>query len=196
MGPLQYSVRCGSGQGATSAARPLRYRRCLLKGCERSYRPTHPQSRYCCDACRLQARRWRRRQASRNWRASQQGKVRRREQCRRSRRRIPLVVLPQPPALPDSVPTPAGPPEPPAPAREGQRPATFSADFSVRFCQRPGCYECFTVSSDWSPQRFCCGLCRQALRRVLDREARYRQRRRRGFRPPRRRPRPPPIPSG
>ena len=50
----------------------------------------------------------------------------------------------------------------------------------------------FAVPSDWSPQRFCCGCAVEALRRVLDREARYRQRRRPGYRPRRRRPRPPP----
>jgi hypothetical protein len=175
-------------QGAAAPARPCRCRRCLLKGCERLYRPTHPQSRYCCETCRLQARRWRRRQASRTWRASTPGRDCRREQCRRYRRRLPLVVLSElAPALPPSLPVaPAGPSQPPAGVREGQRPGTFSADSSTRFCPRPGCYECFTVSAAWSPRRFCCGLCRRALRRVLDREARYRRRRRRGFRPSRR----------
>jgi hypothetical protein len=152
----------------------------LLKGCERLYRPTHPQSRYCSDACRNAARRWRRRQASRTWRASAAGKARRRAQCQRYRRRRPLVVLAQ-------LTHAAAPPCPAAP-REGQRPATIAEDCSVRCCQRPGCYACFQVASEWSAQRFCCRLCRQALRRVLDREARYRQRRRRGYRSPRRRP--------
>lgn len=185
MGPFQYSVRCGSGQGSAVASSGFRCRRCLLKGCERRYRPTHPQSRYCSAACRQEARRWRRRQASRTWRASERGKVCRREQCRRYRRRIPLVVIPEPPLTTD----------PAADAAcEGQRPATIPEDFSVRPCERPGCYEWFPVSSAWSPQRFCCSLCRRALRRVLDREARYRQRRRAGYRPARRPARPPPKP--
>jgi hypothetical protein len=183
LGSPQYPVCCVPAQDATAPVMPGRCRRCLLKGCERLYQPPRPQSRYCSDGCRSAARRWRRRQASRTWRASTAGKVRRREQCRRYRRRLPLVVLPERPPEP-VVPVPV----PTATMGEGQRPATFPQDFSVRFCQRPGCYTCFAVSSDWSPQRFCCGLCRQALRRVLDREARYRQRRRRGYRPPRRRP--------
>ena len=76
-------------------ARHFRSRRCLLKGCEQWFRPIRPQSRYCSDACRRQARRWRCRQAGRAWRASEHGKARRREQCRRSRRRIPLIILPE-----------------------------------------------------------------------------------------------------
>ena len=196
LGSPQYPVCCTPGQDSSAPARHFRRRRCLLKGCERSYRPTHPQSRYCSDACRTAARRWRRRQASRTWRVSAAGKVRRRQQCRRYRRRLPLVVLAEPPPVSSPPLQPAPPaPAPPTAACEGQRPATFPQDFSVRSCQRPGCYQCFSVSSDWSPQRFCCGLCRQALRRVLDREARYRRRRRQGFRPPRRRPTTAPPPG-
>jgi hypothetical protein len=183
LGLLQYSVPCGPTQEAADSAPRFRCRRCLLKGCERSYRPTYPQSRYCSDACQQAAQRWRRRQASLTWRASVQGKARRREQSQRYRRRIPLVVLPE-------SPVPQVEAEPPRAAREGQRPATIPADCSIQMCQRPGCYELFVVSPARSPQRYCCGLCRQALRRVLDREERYRCRRRGGFRPPRRRSRP------
>src|SRR5207302_10095461 len=109
-----------------------------------------------------------------------------------------LIVLPEPPPpLPVPAPAPPNPPPPappPAPAAcEGQRPATFSTAFSFRFCQRPGCSEAFAVAFDYSAQRFCCSLCRLALRRVLDREARYRQRRRHGLRRPR--PARPPPPS-
>jgi hypothetical protein len=183
LGSPQYPVRCGAGQASTASSRSFRRRRCLLKGCERLYRPTHPQSRYCSTACRQAARRWRRQQAGRTWRVSERGKVCRREQCRRYRRRIPLVVLPAPPPMTDP---------PTVAACEGQRPATIPEVFATRPCERPGCYEWFTVLSEWSPQRFCCSLCRRALRRVLDREARYRQRRRTGVRPTRRSARPPP----
>lgn len=180
MGPSQYSVACGSAQVPTA---PVRCRHCLLKGCGRSYRPSHPQSRYCSEACRVAARRWRRRQASRVWRAKEKGKICRREQCKRYRRRIPLVVLSEEAAEPvEATPT----------ACEGQRPATNPEDFSVRMCQRPGCYEVFVVRSDDSAKRFCSCLCRRALRNVLDREARYRRRRRRELRPRRHRSRSPP----
>jgi hypothetical protein len=185
LGPLQYSAGCDRGQEAVAWSRHFRCRRCLLKGCERSYRPTHPQSRYCSTACRQEARRWRRWRASRHWRSSEPGKARRREQSRRYRQRLPLRVVPEsatdePPLLEE---------------REGQRPATIPEDFWVQPCQRPGCYTVFAVRPHSNWQRFCCRLCRRALRRVLDREARYRRRRRAGVRPGRQRPRPPPKPT-
>jgi hypothetical protein len=185
LGSLQYSAGCDRGQEAIAWSRPCRGRRCLLKGCERYYRPTHPQSRYCSTACRRAARRWRRWQASRRWRSSEPGKARRREQSRRYRQRLPLRVVPEPAT---DVP-------PLLEEREGQRPATIPEGFLVQPCQRPGCYTLFAVRPHSNWQRFCCGLCRRALRRVLDREARYRRRRRAGVRPGRQRPRPPPKPT-
>jgi hypothetical protein len=182
LGPSDYSrPHCGA-QGSSGA---FRCRRCLLKGCGRFYRPSHPQSRYCSDACRLAARRWRRRQASRTWRASEAGKTRRRAQSQRYRQRVPLPVVPE--CSPPSFEFEGSPAE-----REGQRPAEIPEDFATRCCERPGCYEVFLVASELSGQRFCSSLCRRALRNVLDREARYRRRRRRGVRPRRRRARPPP----
>ena len=187
MGPLQYSVCCAPAQGAADPCRRWRRRRCLLKGCERSFRPTRPQSHYCSGECRRLAEVWRRRRASRSWRASEQGKARRREQSRRYRRRIPLVVLSETPiSQSEAYPEPA--------AREGQRPATILEESLVRMCARPGCYVLFKVSWVCSRQRFCCGLCRQALRNVLDREARYGRRRQKGIRPQRRRAKPCPKP--
>lgn len=64
-----------------------RERRCLLKGCERWYRPRCPQVRYCSAACREEAERWRRWRGSQRYRASDGGKARRREQSRRYRQR-------------------------------------------------------------------------------------------------------------
>jgi hypothetical protein len=61
---------------------------------------------------------------------------------------------------------------------EGQRPASASEDFQARRCERPGCYEQFSIKHEHSRQRFCSVACRMALRRVLDRESRYRARRR------------------
>ena len=183
MGPSQYSVVRGPAQVPAAS---VRCRRCLLKGCAQSYRPSHPQSRYCSEACRVAARRWRRRQASRTWRATAKGKICRRAQCQRYRRRIPLVVLSEDNSV---VHVEA---EAHRTACEGQRPAAIPEDFSIRLCERPGCYEAFMVRSDDSAKRFCCLLCRRALRNVLDREARYRRRRRKGYRVHRRRSRSPP----
>jgi hypothetical protein len=140
-----------------------RPRRCLLKGCERLFWPRRPQARYCSEGCQQAARRWRRRQASRRYRASDSGRERRRDQARRYRQRSrerqtasAAVGLPG----------------------EGQRPALACKDSGARRCERPGCYEHFPVKHERSYQRFCSRACRLALRRVLDRESRYRARRR------------------
>jgi hypothetical protein len=138
-----------------------RPRRCLLKGCERLFRPRRPQARYCSAGCQQAARRWRRRQASRRYRASDSGRERRRDQARRYRQRLlERQTASAAVALPD----------------EGQRPASPSEDFSTRRCERPGCYEHFSIKHEHSCRRFCSVMCRLALRRVLDRESRYRAR--------------------
>ena len=183
--------------------RTWRLRRCLLKGCDRLFRPSCPQARYCSDHCRQQARRWRRWFHCRQYRASEQGKCHRRQQSRRYRARqqqrraldLSALALPPPPTPP---PLPA--PTTPAPAvpvlalacplgREGQRPATQEKILLPQPCSRPGCYELFSFCPSL-PQRCYCGpCCRRALRRVLDREAHWEarhppRRRRRGRRPP------------
>ena len=141
-----------------------RPRRCLLKGCERLFWPRRPQTRYCSEGCQQAARRWRRRQSSQRYRAGDSGRERRRDQARRYRQR--LRERPTASADTESL-------------REGQRPASANEAGSTRRCERPGCYEHFPVKHEHSSQRFCSVACRLALRRVLDREARYRARRRR-----------------
>ncbi len=140
-----------------------RPRRCLLKGCERPYWPRRPQARYCSEGCQQAAGRWRRRQASERYRVTDQGLERRREQARRYRQRLRERA-----SVSADVDVP----------REGQRPASANEDSSTRRCERPGCYEHFSIQHEHSCRRFCSMACRLALRRVLDREARYRERRR------------------
>jgi hypothetical protein len=167
VGPLQYPLSSRRVQANCHG----RHRRCLLKGCERWYEPSHPQSRYCSEACQQAARRWRRWQAGRRWRATPQGRERRREQVQRHRQR-------QRERAAASADTAAASADIPAEC-EGQRPADASEDFPERGCDRPGCYTLFVVKPAQLCRRFCSVACRLALRRVLDREARYRQRRRR-----------------
>jgi hypothetical protein len=171
LGPDSFQHVLPPGQ---EAGRPRRARRCLLKGCERLFEPARPQSRYCSDACASAARRWRCVQASRRYRSSAGGRMQRREQNRhyRQRRRQRQMAA----ASADAVAT-----------REGQRPAPGGEDFGQRMCARPGCYVTFVVQHEASCRRFCSVACRLALRRVLDREWRYRQRRRRWRRERRRR---------
>jgi hypothetical protein len=155
--------RLGTGQEACPG---YRARRCLLKGCERLFAPPRPQSRYCSGDCSAAARRWRHVQASRRYRASVNGRARRREQNRayRQRRRQRERAA----ASADAT-----------ASREGQRPALEQQDFCERMCARPGCYVVLVVKDEQACRRFCSVACRLALRRVLDREWRYRQRRRR-----------------
>jgi hypothetical protein len=98
LGPHQYHVCRDSAQEATGSAHRFRCRRCLLKGCERFFWPTHPRCHYCGESCRRQAKKWHGRKAARTWRASEEGKKCRREQSRRYRRRKRLVALTEPTA--------------------------------------------------------------------------------------------------
>ena len=141
-----------------------RPRSCLLKGCERLFWPRHPRSHYCSEGCRRAACYWQRWRASRQYRATENGKQHRREQSKRYRERVRARQAAS--AGAES-------------AHEGQRNASEPEDFSGQPCVRPGCYELFTLPHEHSCKRFCSVACRLALRRVLDREARYQARRRR-----------------
>lgn len=138
-------------------ARRARVRRCLLKGCEREFVPEDPLSRYCGVGCSGEARRWSQREANRRYRASEGGRRCRREQACRYRQRVKER---------DRCAAAAG-----EAACEGYQKGPAEQKFC---CQRPGCYEHFSVSSRSPLQKFCSFLCRLALRRVLVRERRWR----------------------
>lgn len=182
-------------------------RRCLLKGCERWFLPRRPQARYCSPSCQQAARRWRRWHASQRYRATTHGKQRRRDQARRHRSRRPrrgTRAEPPPPSTdvapqvdpPEGQPPPATDPSTATPpASVGQRPDEIPEQSAGLPCDRPGCYVLFLPTPRSPHQHFCCCGCRQALRRVRQREARLRHRRRWGSRPSRRPPRDPPFGS-
>jgi hypothetical protein len=200
VGPSQCPPSSGPAQGAASQ---FRLRHCLLKGCERLFRPMHYQDRYCGAACRLQAERWRRWHSTRTYRASESGKQCRRVQSRRYRERgrqrrvarweqmlrdIEVQVAREAEEAAAVFAAQLEAAEP----REGQRTAPHLQDFSGQPCQRPGCYVLLSMQPGVAQQRFCSCQCRQALRCVLDRESRWRwrqRRRRRRCRPSR----PPPL---
>ena len=136
MGPRSASRKSGKRQGA---CRP-RQRLCLLKDCEKPFRPTHPQARYCSPECREAARRWRNKRNRRKHR--QKPKVRKKRQaqsqryrCRCAERRLAAAALAaqaeaqaaeaQVTEAQASVPAaPESPDTPPAHAREGHPPAS------------------------------------------------------------------------
>jgi hypothetical protein len=98
MGPSQDHSGAGKNQagdrqetGLRRRGRRPRRRACLLKGCERRFRPVHPLTRYCSQPCRDQARRWRGWKARHRYRQSEGGKQKRRAQSRRYRMRCQRV---------------------------------------------------------------------------------------------------------
>jgi len=148
---------CQRRERQVPGPRRPRVRRCLLKDCERDFVPDDPLSRYCGEACSAEARRWSQREANRRYRASEGGRRCRREQACRYRQR-----LRERRACADQV---------AAAAREGYQKAPAEKKSG---CQRPGCYEQFSPTPRSPLQKFCSWLCRQALRRVLIREGRWR----------------------
>jgi hypothetical protein len=169
-------------------------RRCLLKGCERWFLPPWPQARYCSPTCQAAADRWRSWYACQRYRATPHGKERRREQARRHRERAlkrSTLAEPAPQTLPIELALPvmkaqttksdSTPMNPVDCDGVGQRPAEILPKSRGLPCSRPGCYVLFLPSLRSPDQHFCSGSCRQALRRVRQRESRLRRRRRRGI---------------
>ena len=156
MAPVDQSHFLGHiGQRPEGCRHRQRRRRCLLKGCERLFWPRHWRSQYCSERCRQEARHWQRWRSSQRYRQSAKGQEQRREQARRYRQRERERQA----ASADA-----------ASAGEGQRLAPQREDFSGRPCDRPGCYELFSLPHEHTCKRFCSVACRLALRRVLDRE--------------------------
>lgn len=195
MDSLQSELGAASGQARVGHVVPRGQRQCLLKGCECWFWPSCVQARYCSQACQQAACRWRRWCASRRYRVSPQGKERRRAQCMRHRQRqrnlrssktafpgansanevtIPVAASAAEVARDESI-----------GLCEGQRAAEIPQEIRKCSCNRPGCYELFVLQARSPDQFFCSSSCRQALRRVIDRERRLRARRCRGI--PRRR---------
>jgi hypothetical protein len=159
LGQLQSDWRSSSGQGS---CREPRQRRCLLKGCEQFFKPEYGQARYCSAACQDAADRWRHWYANQVWRQTDHGRECRRQQSYRYRQRLRERREAEQAAKAE---------------REGERPAV---DSKKSPCARPGCYELFVPARRCPRQRFCCCLCRKALRRVIQRERRWGRRRKRG----------------
>lgn len=131
---------------------------CLRKGCGRRYQPRCWNQRYCQDAeCLREVRRWQaaKRQAQR--RADEAVKARN-AAAQRARRQS--ARLPQPPK------------EPGAAAARGHAAKIFSP---LPLCDRPECHEPARKSGR-NQAAYCCSTCRQAVRRVLDRERKWLQR--------------------
>jgi len=143
----------------TSASR-LRPRICLRKGCGCVYQPTRSNQRYCQQAdCLGEVRRWqaakrqrfhRRLPANRKRHAEAEAQRRRKRAAQEAERDAVAVE-----------------------ERAGQVGAWSRSTMpSGDFCDRPGCYEPLPGDSR-APARYCGSDCRQAVRRVIDRERKW-----------------------
>jgi len=84
-------------------ARWPRARPCLLKGCERRFRPQQARQRYCSGECRKAAGAWRRWKAQQKYRATAAGKQKRNGQSRRYRERVKSRKPPEPEAVDEAA---------------------------------------------------------------------------------------------
>lgn len=103
MGPPEDCTRePGRGERAKRRKRPARRPRtrpCLLKGCERRFRPRQARERYCSPECRQAARKWSHWKAQQRYRATAAGREKRNGQSRRYRERVRT----RPPATPEEA---------------------------------------------------------------------------------------------
>ena len=105
MGPSEDCTRQPDRRERARGKRPRRRprgRQCLLKGCERWFRPRRARERYCSPECRDAARKWSHWKAQQKYRATAAGKKKRNGQSRRYRERVrdrqsatPEEALPQ-----------------------------------------------------------------------------------------------------
>jgi hypothetical protein len=133
-----------------------RTRVCLRKGCGRKYQPQRWNQHYCQDPeCLRLVRRWQaaKRQAKR--RQDEAAKSQHAEAERVRRQRIP------------SSPQASKPPE--IGVARGHAARILSP---TPMCDRPGCHEP-VAKLGRSQARYCCSACRQAMRRVVDRERKW-----------------------
>ena len=80
-----------------------RMRRCLLKGCERRFRPQQARQRYCSQSCREAARKWARHKAQQRYRTTTAGKQKRNDQSQRYRERVRQRQAPEPEAVEEAA---------------------------------------------------------------------------------------------
>jgi hypothetical protein len=148
----------GIGHDRTRPRRP-RPRVCLRKGCGRKYQPKRWNQRYCQDAeCLRLVRRWQaaKRQATRRQDEAVKAEHAQAQRARRQR----TAASSQSPQAPEVA------------SARGHAARIFSPSV---LCDRPGCHEA-PPKSGRNQARYCCDACRQAVRRVLDRERKWQMR--------------------
>jgi hypothetical protein len=163
--------------GTSTRGRRLGWRTCLRKGCGRRYQAGHWKQRYCREPdCLLELRRWQAAKRQRKRRATTEGR-KKHAQAERERRQRKKSLASSPGVTSESASL-------AAPAR-GHAKKRARKIFSGPICDRPGCFEP-PRSSPRAPSRYCGDECREAMRRVQDRERKWRTRNSKAGRPKRR----------
>ena len=159
MGHLQHTLH---SPDSTSCSR-LRSRDCLRQGCGHVYQPRRWNQRYCQDPeCLRLVRRWQAAKRQQQRRAhpevlqahaatERQRRARRREESRLASEEVSVT---------------------PADGAVQGRAWSRSKSFLAPFCDRPGCYEAVRLSRHFHA-RYCGDDCRQAMKRVRDRERKW-----------------------
>jgi hypothetical protein len=156
MGQVQHS---STGPSSASGFR-FRPRICLRKSCECSFEPRRWNQRYCQAAeCLRLVRRWQaaKRQSQHRRCVANRQKHALAERQRRQRRCREVIA-----AQEDS----------PSCVSTDESAWSRSKSVSADFCDRPGCYES-TRPSIRIVTRYCSDSCREAVRRVIDRERKW-----------------------
>jgi hypothetical protein len=136
----------------------LRPRTCLRKGCSCVFQPARWNQRYCQDGeCLRQVRRWQAAKRQRVHRTSADNRKRHAEAEARRRQARAATASSQ-----DGV----------SKSDDAGSAWSRSRKIPANFCDRPGCYEPLPTHSR-APTRYCSRGCRQALRRVTDRERKW-----------------------
>ena len=146
----------------------LRPRTCLRKGCSCVFQPARWNQRYCQDGeCLRQVRRWQAAKRQRVHRTRADNRKRHAEaEARRRQARAATASSQAGVSKSDD---------------DAGGAWSRSRKIPTNFCDRPGCYEPLPTHSR-APTRYCTGGCRQALRRVTDRERKWLLRNRYGGR--------------
>lgn len=148
----------------SSAGRRLGRRLCLNKGCGVVFEAKRWNQHYCGGPeCRREVRRW---QAVKRQRRRRKQEERRAEHAAAERERRRRKASLRTSASISDV--------PPSAAIDATADCAWSRGRPLpeNFCDRPGCYEAVRTSRG-APARYCGDACRQAVRRVDDRERKW-----------------------
>lgn len=151
------------------SARRSPSRTCLRKGCGQVFQPRRWNQRYCRDpGCLQEVRRWQAAKRQRVFRRSAENRKRHAEAEARRRREKKEVASAE-----RSSKNPSREVEQES-SSKSTRDGAWSRSNKIPedFCDRVGCYEPLPAGTR-APARYCGGDCRQALRRVRDRDRKW-----------------------